>query len=180
MKKTGINKNVIMLCECAVMVALATVLSLIKIEFPYGGSITICSMLPILIIGYRYKPLVGCLTGVVYGLIQMLFGMSNFAYATSWQAALMILFFDYLIAFGVIGLGGVFRGIKKSGSRTCFGRIACKRVEIFVPFLKRYYRVGRFCGRYACLVVFAYIQRFVYAPRIWHFDCSGYCFGTFG
>lgn len=41
MKKTGINKNVIMLCECAVMVALATVLSLIKIEFPYGGSITI-------------------------------------------------------------------------------------------------------------------------------------------
>lgn len=47
MKKTGINKNVIMLCECAVMVALATVLSLIKIEFPYGGSITICSMLPI-------------------------------------------------------------------------------------------------------------------------------------
>ena len=77
MKKTGINKNVIMLCECAVMVALATVLSLIKIEFPYGGSITICSMLPILIVGYRYKPLVGCLTGVVYGLIQMLFGMSN-------------------------------------------------------------------------------------------------------
>ena len=143
MKKTEINKNVIMLCECAVMVALATVLSLIKIEFPYGGSITICSMLPILIIGYRYKPLVGCLTGVVYGLIQMLFGMSNFAYATSWQAALMILFFDYLIAFGVIGLGG-------------------------------------FCGRYACLAVFAYIQRFVYAPRIWHFDCSGYCFGTFG
>lgn len=102
MKKTGINKNVIMLCECAVMVALATVLSLIKIEFPYGGSITICSMLPILIIGYRYKPLVGCLTGVVYGLIQMLFGMSNFAYATSWQAALMILFFDYLIAFGAM------------------------------------------------------------------------------
>ena len=38
-------------------------------------------MLPILIIVYRYKPLVGCLTGVVYGLIQMLFGMSNFAYA---------------------------------------------------------------------------------------------------
>lgn len=60
MKKTGINKNVIMLCECAVMVALATVLSLIKIEFPYGGSITICSMRLILIIGYRYKPLVDC------------------------------------------------------------------------------------------------------------------------
>lgn len=168
-----------MLCECAVMVALATVLSLIKIEFPYGGSITICSMLPILIIGYRYKPLVGCLTGVVYGLIQMLFGMANFAYATSWQAALMILFFDYLIAFGVIGLGGVFRGIKNQAVGLALGALLASVLR-FLCHLKRYYRVGRFCGRYACLAVFAYIQRFVYAPRIWHFDCSGYCFGTFG
>ena len=150
MKKTGINKNVIMLCECAVMVALATVLSLIKIEFPYGGSITICSMLPILIIGYRYKPLVGCLTGVVYGLIQMLFGMSNFAYATSWQAAFMILFFDYLIAFGVIGLGGVFRGIKNQAVGLALGALLASVLRFFVPFLKRYYRVGWFL-RTVCL-----------------------------
>ncbi len=135
MKKTGINKNVIMLCECAVMVALATVLSLIKIEFPYGGSITICSMLPILIIGYRYKPLVGCLTGVVYGLIQMLFGMSNFAYATSWQAALMILFFDYLIAFGVIGLGGVFRGIKNQAVGLALGALFASVLRFLCHFL---------------------------------------------
>lgn len=58
-----------MLCESAVMIALATVLSMLKIEWPFGGSITVCSMLPILIIGYRYKPLWGCFTGVVYGLI---------------------------------------------------------------------------------------------------------------
>lgn len=135
MKKTGINKNVIMLCECAVMVALATVLSLIKIEFPYGGSITICSMLPILNIGYRYKPLVGCLTGVVYGLIQMLFGMSNFAYATSWQAALMILFFDYLIAFGVIGLGGVFRGIKNQAVGLALGALIASVLRFLCHFL---------------------------------------------
>ena len=123
-----------MLCECAVMVALATVLSLIKIEFPYGGSITICSMLPILIIGYRYKPLVGCLTGVVYGLIQMLFGMSNFAYATSWQAALMILFFDYLIAFGVIGLGGVFRGIKNQAVGLALGALLASVLRFLCHF----------------------------------------------
>ncbi len=182
MKKTGINKNVIMLCECAVMVALATVLSLIKIEFPYGGSITICSMLPILIIGYRYKPLVGCLTGVVYGLIQMLFGMSNFAYATSWQAALMILVFDYLIAFGVIGLGGVFRGIKNQAVGLALGALLASVLRFLCHFLSgiTVWAGFAFCGRYACVAVFAYIQRFVYAPRIWHFDCNGYCFGTFG
>ncbi len=124
-----------MLCECAIMVALATVLSLIKIEFPYGGSITICSMLPILIIGYRYKLLVGCLTGVVYGLIQMLFGMSNFAYATSWQAALMILFFDYLIAFGVIGLGGVFRKIKNQAVGLALGALLASVLRFLCHFL---------------------------------------------
>lgn len=49
--------------------------------------------------------------------------MSNFAYATSWQAALMILFFDYLIAFGVIGLGGVFRGIKNQAVGLALGAL---------------------------------------------------------
>ncbi len=106
------NKRVLMLCESAVMIALATVLSLIKIEWPFGGSITICSMLPILIIGYRYNIAWGVFTGLVYGLIQMLFGMSNFAYATSGTAVVMILLFDYLLAFGAAGLGGIFRGIK--------------------------------------------------------------------
>jgi thiamine transporter len=105
------KKNLIMLCESAIMIALATVLSLLKIEWPFGGSVTVCSMLPILVIGYRYKPLWGFFTGIVYGIVQMLFGISNFSYASSWVAVIMILLFDYLIAFGVIGLGGVFRGI---------------------------------------------------------------------
>lgn len=106
------NKKVMMLCESAVMIALATVLSMLKIEWPFGGSITVCSMLPILIIGYRYKPLWGCFTGVVYGLIQLLLGMSNFTYATSGIAVVTIALFDYLIAYGVVGLGGIFRGVK--------------------------------------------------------------------
>ncbi len=106
------NKKILMLCESAVMVALATVLSILKIEWPFGGSITVCSMLPILIIGYRYNIVWGVFTGIVYGLIQMLLGLNNFAYATSAMAVIAILLFDYLIAFGVIGLGGIFRGIK--------------------------------------------------------------------
>ncbi|MCH5297700.1 MAG: energy-coupled thiamine transporter ThiT [Ruminococcus sp.] len=109
MSKTQTNNKIVMLCESAIMIALATVLSMLKIEWPFGGSITICSMLPILVIGYRYKPIWGFFTGIVYGLIQMLLGLSNFAYATSWMAVLMIILFDYLIAYGVVGLGGVFR-----------------------------------------------------------------------
>lgn len=109
MSKIQTNKKIVMLCESAIMIALATVLSVLKIDWPFGGSITICSMLPILVIGYRYKPLGGFFTGIVYGLAQMLLGLSNFAYATSWVAVLMIILFDYLIAFGVVGIGGIFR-----------------------------------------------------------------------
>ncbi len=106
------NKNIIKLCESAIMIALATVLSLLQIEWPYGGSITVCSMLPVLVIGYRYTPAWGFLTGIVYGLIQMVFGLSNFSYATSWVAVITILFLDYLIAYGVVGVSGFFKKIK--------------------------------------------------------------------
>lgn len=109
MSKIQTNKKIVMLCESAIMIALATVLSILRIEWPFGGSITICSMLPILVIGYRYKPLWGFFTGIVYGMVQMLLGLSSFAYATSWVAVLMIILFDYLIAFGVVGIGGIFR-----------------------------------------------------------------------
>lgn len=135
MKEKGINKKVLMLCESAVMIALATVLSLLKIELPYGGSITICSMLPILIIGYRYKPLAGCLTGLAYGFVQLLLGMSNFAYATSWTAAVMILLFDYLIAFAVIGLGGVFRDIKNQAAGLALGALLAGALRFVCHFI---------------------------------------------
>ena len=129
------NKKVLMLCESAVMIALATVLSLIKIEWPFGGSVTICSMLPILVIGYRYKPLWGCFTGLIYGLIQMLFGMSNFAYATSALAFAMILLFDYLVAFALIGLGGIFRGMKNQAVGLGLGAVIAGFLRFVCHFI---------------------------------------------
>lgn len=129
------NKKVIMLCESAVMIALATVLSLLKIEWPFGGSITICSMLPILIIGYRYNLLWGCFTGVVFGLIQLLLGMSNFSYATSGIAVVMIALFDYIIAYGVAGLGGIFRGIKNQAVGMGFGALLTGVLRFICHFI---------------------------------------------
>lgn len=129
------NKKVIMLCESAVMIALATVLSLLKIEWPFGGSITICSMLPILVIGYRYNIFWGIFTGFVYGLIQMLLGMNNFTYATSQTAVIMILLFDYLIAFGAVGFGGIFRGIKNQSIGLGLGAILAGLLRFICHFI---------------------------------------------
>lgn len=102
--------TVLRLTESAIMLAFAAVLSVIKIiDMPYGGSVTACSMLPLLIITYRYGTRWGLLTSLTYGLIQMLLGMDNLSYATGFLPVAMIILFDYLVAFSVLGLGGLFR-----------------------------------------------------------------------
>lgn len=109
------NKNLTRkLTESAVMLALATVLSYFKLlDLPYGGSITLCSMLPVMLIAYRYGTPWGLFTGFIYSLIQLLFGLNNLSYATSAGAAVAIIMLDYVVAFSVIGLGGLFRKLFK-------------------------------------------------------------------
>lgn len=104
------NTNLIWLTESAIMIALSTILSLIKIfDLPYGGSITAGSMLPIVIIAYRYGTAKGLITGLAYSVIQLIFGLGSVSYATSWVAGVAIIMLDYIIAFTVTGLGGIFR-----------------------------------------------------------------------
>ncbi len=106
MKKT----NVLALTECGVMVALATVLSLIQLgSFPTGGSITLASMLPIVIIAYRHGTFWGLGAAFTASLAQMLLGLSAFSYVTTWQSILAVALLDYVVAFAVYGLAGIFR-----------------------------------------------------------------------
>lgn len=118
MQKT---RTVYRLTESAVMLAVAAVLSVVKlVDMPYGGSVTAFSMLPILLIAYRYGTKWGLLTGATYGLIQLLLGMDNLSYATSFGAAVAIILFDYLLAFVVLGLGGIFRrAVPSQGGALC-------------------------------------------------------------
>ena len=98
------------LVECAILIAIASVLSMIKlIDLPYGGSVTIASMLPIIIIAYKYGMGWGLSSGLIFAVIQQLMGLKNLSYGTSWQAVVAIILLDYIIAFTVAGLGGVFR-----------------------------------------------------------------------
>lgn len=98
------------LVESALMLAIATVLSLVKLlDLPYGGSITVCSALPILLVAYRHGTGWGLLTGFAHAAIQLLLGSSVLSYATSPAAAVAIILLDYLLAFTVLGLGGIFR-----------------------------------------------------------------------
>lgn len=115
------------LVECAMMVAIASVLSMIKlIDLPYGGSVTIASMLPIVILSYRHGPVWGLGSGLVYGVVQQLLGLNTLSWVSSWQSVVAIILLDYIIAFAVIGLAGVFHKMKRSSTALVCGSIlAC-------------------------------------------------------
>ena len=69
------------LVEGALMIALSTVLSMIQIPLmPHGGSITLFSMVPILVMSYRHGAKWGVMTAFVNSLIQLVQGLGNLAY----------------------------------------------------------------------------------------------------
>ena len=92
-----------MLCEGALMVALAQILGYLKLaEAPNGGSITF-AMFPIILFAVRWGLRPGLMAGFLFGLLQLIF---DGAYAWGWQSMLL----DYLLAFTPLGLAGLFKG----------------------------------------------------------------------
>ena len=89
------------LAFCAMTIALGTVLSNIKLfHFPTGGSITLFSMLVICLAGYFFGLGAGLMTGVAYGTLQLLID--------PYVLYPMQLVVDYILAFGALGLSGIF------------------------------------------------------------------------
>lgn len=93
------------LAFCAMAIALGTVLSNIKIfHFPYGGSVTLLSMLVICLPGYFFGLGAGLMTGLAYGVLQLLID--------PYVLFPLQLVVDYLLAFGALGLSGLFSNAK--------------------------------------------------------------------
>ena len=67
-------------------------------------------MLPIVIIAYRHGIGLGLASGLTFAVIQQLLGLNNLSYVTGWQSVVAVIVLDYVIAFTVLGLGGVFKG----------------------------------------------------------------------
>ncbi len=104
------KSSVLRLVEGALLIAVATVLSMVKlIDLPYGGSVTACSALPVLLIGYRHGTKFGLFAAFVYSLLQLLLGMNTLSYFSTPLSIVAIILLDYVLAFMVLGLGGVFR-----------------------------------------------------------------------
>ena len=125
------------LTESAMLLAVAIVLELVSKmfipEMPFGGQITLVSMLPVVLISYRHGVKWGLVSGVAYALLEMAIGAKTVAAAfqpgyfgdgTMIVNALIMCILDYLVAFTALGLGGVFRNrIEKPGLGLMCGAI---------------------------------------------------------
>lgn len=98
----GTRIDVKVLAEAAVTVALGTVLSYVKVyQLPYGGSITLGSMVPLFLISFRRGPYIGIFTGAVHGMVQLALE----PYILNPAQVLL----DYPIPFACVGLAGFLR-----------------------------------------------------------------------
>lgn len=123
------------LVEAGVMIALAFVLSQIKVAtLVNGGSVTAGSMIPIIIYAYRWGPKNGIVAGLVYGTIQFILG-------PKWSFHPVSILFDYSIAFAWLGLAGIFgKGLVKGflgltlGILLRFGSHVISGVVVFASY----------------------------------------------
>lgn len=103
------------LAECAILLAAAVALSYVKvIQLPMSGSVTLLSMLPLCLVSIRHGLGWGLGTAFAYSWFQILQG-GVFAWGLTPGMLLASLFLDYILAFTVLGLAGLFRRFGTGG-----------------------------------------------------------------
>ena len=146
------HTKLVALCESALLLALAVVLSYIKFfELPFDGSITLFSMLPICLIAIKYGWKWGLGTAFCFSWFQILQG-GVFGWGLTPVMLIGSLLLDYILAYTVLGFAGIFR---KKGYFGMLGGIAMVCVLRFlVHFL-------------AGIILWANIEQFVAFGQEW-------------
>ena len=114
------NNKTFKLTFSAIMIALSTALSFIKIfKLPWGGSVTLLSMLPVCMISIAFGTAYAISPCILYGAVQMIVD-GVFAWGLTPKILAASIFLDYLAAFGILSLAGVFRS---KGTKGIYGGI---------------------------------------------------------
>ena len=156
------------LTESAMLLAVAIVLELVSKmfipEMPFGGQVTLVSMLPVVLISYRHGVKWGFIAAFTYALLEMALGAKTvsaaflpgyFGDGRMIANALLMCGLDYVAAFTVLGLGGIFRNRIQSNQKA----LACGALVA----------LG---ARYVCHILSGYILFSSYAE--WFFTQEGF------
>ena len=103
--------------ESAILIAIATVLNefaAFKAPWAFGGSVTLGSILPLVLIAWRWGTAQGLFSAFVFALLQMFIGFKNVTYGQNVLQMFFIAFLDYVLAYTVISLAAVFKDRAKN------------------------------------------------------------------
>ena len=156
------------LTESAMLLAIAITLEVVSKlfipELPFGGQITLVSMLPVVLIAYRHGTKWVFVAAAAYAVMEMAIGMKTvsaaflpgyFGDGTMVFKALIMCLMDYVLAFTALGLGGIFRNrIKKPGLSLMCGSLVA------------------LCARFLCHILSGYILFSGWAE--WFFTQDGF------
>lgn len=117
-----------LIARIGIALALATILKMLRLyHFPQGGSITLGSMIPVLLIAFIYGPEVGCLTGFLYGVITLILD--------PYILHPVQVLFDYPLPFTALGIAGFFKQRRLVGvSIAILVRFLCHLISGIVFF----------------------------------------------
>ena len=146
------NRKTKRLTESAMLLSLALVLEVVSKLFipsmPFGGQVTLVSMLPVVLISYRYGVRWGLVSGLCLGFIEMALGGGTVAAAfqpgyfgegTMVGRALLMLLLDYVLAFTLLGLGGCVRDlIHRPGLALMVGSVVALTARYLAHLLSGY------------------------------------------
>lgn len=100
--------------QSALLISLAVVFSFIKIfEMPMGGSINLCT-LPIIFSSIKFNTKIAVINSVTFAFIKLLIGAFSgnvFVWCKTPIAVIIVVLFDYILAFGLLGFAGIFKKI---------------------------------------------------------------------
>ena len=120
--KSNTRKYIERLALTAIMIALAFVLSCVQIwKMPFGGTVTLLSMLPIIFISVKYGIGWGLCASFIYSWLQIIQG-EVFGWGLTPTMLIGSLLLDYVVAFTVLGLAGLFR--KKGTAGIIIGSVS--------------------------------------------------------
>ena len=134
MENQKTKQNIKKIALCGVMIALGTVLSMIKIDAPLGGGITLLSMVPVAFLSCMLGLKWGFGASIVYATIQMFLSLGDvLSWGLTATAVVGTILFDYLVPYAILGICGVFR---KKG---IWGVVAGVALGTFIRFVCHFF-----------------------------------------
>lgn len=124
------------------------------LNLPFGGGFTVASMLPVVLIAYMYGTRWGLVSAAVYSFIQLAFGaftgggyvISLFTVGSDdfmgYGAAVWICLIDYLLAYTLLGFGGIFRNKLKKAPALVLGTVLALGLRYLAHIVSGYIFFG--------------------------------------